>query len=162
MKIIDINGEERECVKVYPDPQFAGYMKVEFVSKNRIGYTHSEWYPMSDFVHNNPGLKKLTTMALKVIEDDLGVVSSAKKDSLTDSTKKWTINEYIGFPIWISRGLGEGQTRKVKSNTKNTLIVDKPWKEVPNGTSQYVLSHNIHNPQVRGNTLPKLDKLKKN
>ena len=36
MKIIDINGEERDCVKVYPDPKFAGYMKVEFASKTAL------------------------------------------------------------------------------------------------------------------------------
>jgi len=154
MKIIDINGEERDCVKVYPDPKFAGYMKVEFASKNRVGYTHSEWYPVSDFIKNNPTLKNLTTKAKKVINDDLGVVTSAKKDSLTDKSKKWNKDEYTGFPLWISRGKGEGQTRTVVNNTKNTLIINKPWKEVPNSTSQYVLSHNVHNPQVRGNTLP--------
>ena len=154
MKIIDINGEERDCVSVSPDPKFAGYMKVEFASKNRVGYTHSEWYPVSDFIKNNPTLKNLTTKAKKVINDDLGVVTSAKKDSLTDKSKKWNKDEYTGFPLWISRGKGEGQTRTVVNNTKNTLIINKPWKEVPNSTSQYVLSHNVHNPQVRGNTLP--------
>ena len=154
MKIVDINGEERECVSVSPDPKFAGYMKVEFASKNRVGYTHSEWYPVSDFIKNNPTLKNLTTKAKKVINDDLGVVTSAKKDSLTDKSKKWNDNDYVGFPLWISRGKGEGQTRTVLNNTKNTLFINKPWKEVPNGTSQYVLSYNVHDPQVRGNTLP--------
>lgn len=154
MKIIDINGEERDCVSVSPDPKFAGYMKVEFASKNRIGYTHSEWYPVTDFIKNNPSLKHLTTSAPKVINDDLGVVTSAKKDSLIDKSKKWNIDDYVGFPLWISRGKGEGQTRSVVSNTKNTLVVDKSWNEIPNNSSQYVLSHNVHDPQVKGNTLP--------
>lgn len=157
MKIVDINGEERECVSVSPDPKFAGYMKVEFVSKNRVGYTHSEWYPVADFIKNNPTLKDLTSKAKKVINDDLGVVTSAKKNSLTDKSKKWKDNDYVGFPLWISRGKGEGQTRTVVNNTKNTLTIDKPWKEVPDGTSQYVLSHNVHDPQVRGNTLPAVE-----
>ncbi|PJE69378.1 hypothetical protein COU96_00070, partial [Candidatus Shapirobacteria bacterium CG10_big_fil_rev_8_21_14_0_10_38_14] len=88
MKIIDINGEERDCVKVYPDPKFAGYMKVEFASKNRVGYTHSEWYPIADFIKNNPKLKNLTTKAIKVVNDDLGVVTGAKPISLTDKSKR--------------------------------------------------------------------------
>lgn len=154
MKIIDINGEERECESASPDPKFAGYMKVEFESKNRSGYKHSEWYPIADFIKNNPTLKNLTTKAVKVVSDDLGVVTSAKKDSLTDLSKKWNINDYVDFPIWISRGKGEGQTRKVVKNTKNTIYVDKPWDVVPNKLSQYVLSHNVHDPQVRGNMLP--------
>ena len=154
MKIIDINGEERECVSVSPDPKFAGYMKVEFVSKNRVGYTHSEWYPVSDFIKNNPKLKNLTTKAIKVVNDDLGVVTGAKPISLTDKSKRWKENIYAGFPVWISRGRGEGQTRTIIANTKNTLTIAKPWKEIPNSTSQYVLSHNVHDPQVRGNTLP--------
>lgn len=155
MKIIDINGEERDCVKVYPDPQFAGYIKVEFASKNRVGYTHSEWYPMTDFIKNNPSFRDLTTKAPKIIKDDLGIVTSAKKDSLSDSTKKWNVNDYVGFPLWISRGKGEGQTRIVTGNTKNKLIIDKPWEIIPNTSSQYVLSHNIHDPQVLGNQLTK-------
>lgn len=157
MKIIDINGEERDCVRAFPDPKFAGYMKVEFASKLRKGYTHSEWYPINDFVKNNPSLKNLSVGGPKEIKDDLGVVTSAKPTSLTDKSKKWEENIYTGFPVWISRGKGEGQTRTVTANTKNTLTINKPWKEVPNGTSQYVLSHNVHNPQVRGNTLPAIE-----
>lgn len=154
MLIVDINGEERECVSVSPDPKFAGYMKVEFASKNRKGYKHSEWYPVSDFIKNNPKLKKLTTSAAKIVADDLGVVTSATKDSLTDKLKKWNEDEYAEFPIWISRGKGEGQTRKVIKNSKNVISINRPWDQIPDKTSQYVLSHNIHNPQVRGNTLP--------
>lgn len=157
MKIIDINGEERECVKASPDPKFAGYMKVDFVSKNRKGYYHSEWYPISDFIKNNPTLKHLTASAPKVIKEDLGVVTSAKQLTLTDKTKKWKENIYAGFPVWISRGKGEGQTRQVLKNTSTTLTINKPWKDIPNGTSQYVLSHNVHDPQVRGNILAGLE-----
>ena len=43
MKIIDVNGNERECVSATPDKGFPGYMKLEFKSKIRKGYQHSEW-----------------------------------------------------------------------------------------------------------------------
>lgn len=155
MKIIDINGEERECIRIYPDPKFAGYMKAEFKSKNRVGYTHTEWYPIADFVKNNPKLKDLTKDAPKVADDDLGVVTSATKMTLSDNTKGWKENQYLGFPVWISRGKGEGQTRSVIKNTKKTLTIDKAWEILPDKTSQYVLSYNIHDPQVRGNILPR-------
>ena len=158
MKIININGEERECVNIYPDPKFAGYMKVEFASKLRKGYTHSEWYSILDFLRFNPKLKDLTTNAPQLADDDTGRVSSAKPNTLTDSVKSWKVDSYLGFPIWISRGKGEGQTRTVIKNTKNTLTIDKDWGVIPNASSQYVLSHNVHDPQIRGNTLMETEK----
>jgi hypothetical protein len=153
MKIIDVNGEERECVSALPDSKFAGFMKVEFLSKLRKGYNHSEWYPIEDFITNNPTLKHLTTKAPKIVKDDLGVVTDAEPTTLTDKTKKWEQNIYRGFLIWISRGKGEGQTRKVTGNTQSIIIISKAWETIPNKTSQYVLSNNVHDPQVRGNTL---------
>ncbi len=154
MKIIDVNGNERECVSATPDKGFPGYMKIEFKSKIRKDYHHSEWYPVNEFVKNNPKLAHLAKGAPKPPKEDLGVVTSASKTSLTDKKKKWKTNNFAGYPLWISRGKGEAQTRKIISNTKNTLTINQPWKVIPDKTSQYVISFNVHNPQVMGATLP--------
>lgn len=160
MKIIDINGQERDCVSVVPDKDYPGFMKVLYKSKLRKGYSHSEWYAISDFIKNNPKLRSLTEKAPKQIQEDLGVVTIAKEKLLTDKSKKWESNAFAGTTIWISRGKGEGQTRTVVSNNINTVTIDNPWKEIPDKTSQYVISPNIHDPQVRGNTLPPIIKEK--
>jgi hypothetical protein len=156
MKIIDINGSVRECSSVVSDKNFAGYMKVEFVSKTRKGYSHSEWIPTQEFLINNPQLKHLVGKNIAVTEasEDLGVVSTAKPLSISDKKKRWKENIYIGFPVWISRGKGEGQIRKVVSNTKNSLTIDKKWNVLPDSSSQYVLSRNVHKPKTFENTLP--------
>lgn len=154
MNIIDINGNKRECAEAYPDKDYPGYMRVEFKTGVR---SHHEWYPIDEFIKNNPNLKKMTIDAPRVIEETLGIVSSSNKNELTDKKQKWELNIYVGFPVWISRGLGEGQVRTITTNTSNTLVIDKPWKISPNKTSQYVISHNIHDPQIRGNTLPEMD-----
>jgi len=164
MKIIDINGESRECVEITPDQSFPGYIKVKYISKYRPGHKYSEWYKREDFIKNNPHLTRLVKGTLKPWKEDLGVVSLASNQTLTDKTKKWKANVFAGYPLWISRGQGEGQIRKIIINSNNTLIIDKPWKVTPNKTSQYVISHNVHDPQVMGNTLPleyKLPKKKK-
>lgn len=158
MRIIDINGAERECARVAPDKNFPGFMKVEYHSKTRRGYTHSEWYPVAEFVKNNPKLANLTKGAGKLPKEDLGVATKATKDSLTDKTKTWLKNVFAGYPIWISRGKGEGQTRTIATNTTNRLVINKPWEIIPDKTSQYVISHNIHNPQRMGNLLPGMGK----
>jgi len=151
MQIIDINGNTRECTKAYPDNSYPGYMKIEYKTEVR---SYSDWYPIKDFVVNNPTLAHLTTNASPVALDDLGVVTKCTPITLKDKTKKWETNAYTDFPIWISRGKGEGQTRIVISNTHHTLTINKEWDAIPDESSQYVLSHNIHDPQVLGNTLP--------
>lgn len=151
MKIIDINGNTRECVKAYPDSGYPGYMKIEYKTAVR---SYSDWYPIKDFIANNPTLAHLTTHASPVILDDLGVVTKCTPLTLKDKTKHWSENAYTDFPVWISRGKGEGQTRQVVSNSSNTLTLDKDWDILPDKSSQYLLSHNIHDPQVLGNTLP--------
>lgn len=132
-------------------------MKIEFKSKTRKNYTYSEWYPVTDFVKNNPKLAHLAKKAPKPVKEDLGVVSSATKNSLTDKTKGWEQNIFASYPLWISRGKGEGQVRTILANDAHRLTIDKPWQVVPDKTSQYVISFNIHDPQVLGNILPGMD-----
>lgn len=151
MQIIDVNGNQRECVEAYPDKDYPGYMRIEF--KNAVR-SHHEWYPIEDFIKNNPNLSHLASHAPQVTEEVVGVVTGATDKELTDGKQKWNMDVYKGFPVWISRGFGEGQVRTVISNNQNTLIINSPWKQIPNKTSQYVISHNIHEPQVLGNTLP--------
>ncbi len=150
MKIVDLNGNERDCVKAYLDKDYLGYMRVEFKTAVR---SHHEWYPIDEFIKNNPKLKQLAGGAPRTTEETLGIVTASTPTKLTDTKQKWEVNSYIGFPVWISRGLGEGQVRIVVSNTKNTIEVDKKWNILPNKTSQYVLSYNIHNPKPIGNIL---------
>lgn len=153
MKIVDTNGKKRECEKAILDPEYPGFMKVSFKSKVRKGYSHDEWYQIDKFKKNNPKLAHLAGGSDKKVEEDLGVVTGATKKTLADKNKKWKKNIYAGYPIWISRGTGEGQTRTILSNTKHSITVDKDWKINPDRSSQYVISHNIHDPQVLGNTL---------
>lgn len=147
MKIVDINGNTRDCLSIKPDDKWPGYIKVEFAK-------HVEWYPKKDFVKNNPQLVNIVKGTPDGWKEDLGRVSLASNQTLTDKTKKWQSNEFAGYPLWISRGIGEGQTRSIIMNSNDTLIINKPWKTIPDKSSQYVISHNVHDPQIMGNTLP--------
>lgn len=154
MKIIDINGFERDCLSIDPDPNFPGYVKITFASKRNPGQTRAEWCPIDDFFSKNPELKHLQKNFAPPPTDALGIVTSSKTDSLKDITQNWKTNCYAGYTVWISRGLGEGQTRIVVKNSKNVLYVDKPWDVKPDKTSQYVVSRHIHDPLPLNNTLP--------
>ncbi len=142
MKITDINGNQRECVKAYPDPNYPGFIKVEFKNPRR---SYCEWYPIGEFMSKNPGF---SSKYQNLMHEDPPEVTSLTTDStditLTDKTQKWQSNAYTGFPLWIAIGKGEGQVRTVISNTKDTLVIDKEWNILPNKFSQYVLSRNVH------------------
>jgi hypothetical protein len=155
MQIIDINGNTRECKSAVPDKNYPGFMKIEYISINRKGYTHFEWYQTTDFVKNNPKLSDLAKGSHGMAKEDLGAVTKAGEDWIADLVKDWPKDIYKGTPVWISRGKGEGQQRMVTGNDKNKLFIDKKWGTVPNSTSQYVISFNVSKDiKSAGNTLP--------
>jgi hypothetical protein len=56
--------------------------------------------------------------------------------TLQDTTKVWTVNQYIGYYVRIISGTGVGQLRAISANTANTLT----WVSVgtsPDNTSRY-------------------------
>lgn len=152
MIIIDINGNQRECVAAYPDKNYPGYVKVDYKTKFR---SYTEWHPIEEFKMRNPDLSSLTDSVKHIANAVSGIVSSSTSIALTDKTQKWQKNNYAGFPVWISRGKGEGQVRTVLSNTHNTIVVNKAWDMKPNKFSQYVLSRDIREDVTPvGNVLP--------
>lgn len=152
MKIIDINGSERDCLEVSSDPAYPGFIKVIIPSLRNPDQPRTEWYPIADFIARNPEFQ--STIAAPPPPDQTGAITKASKNSITDDTQNWTPNIYKDFTLWISRGTGEGQTRLITKNSLNTVYVDTPWVTKPDKTSQYVISHNIHDPVPLGNTLP--------
>lgn len=154
MKIIDINNQTRECEEILIDPQWPGFVTAKFISKNDPKRQHSEWYPIKEFVEKNPKVSKILGNISIPPKEDLGVVTHSGEFYLEDINKDWQNNIYTSFYVWISRGTGEGQVRLIKSNSKNTLTIDQAWDTLPDTKSQYVVSSNIHDVKILGNTLP--------
>ena len=70
---------------------------------------------------------------------DTGMVTTATLNTLTDATKNWPDNQWKDYVVEIVSGTGEGQIRKIVSNTSSTLVVDPPWTTVPDTTSRYAI-----------------------
>lgn len=140
MKIVDINGKTRDCVKAYPDPSYPGFIRVEYENPRR---KYHVWYPVDDFIKNNPGLMEVIKGTSKPPAEITSTPTSATKSTLTDSTQKWEEDIYKGLHVWIGRGKGEGQSEEIIANTTDTLILKENWKELPDETSQYVISEHI-------------------
>lgn len=156
MKIIDINGRERECLRVFLDPAWPGYVSVEFKRTSDPEKTRVEWMPLPDFAAKNPQLKDLFVgHSTAPAPDTAGVVTSAGKDTLVDSLASWNPNSYAGYFVWISRGPGDGTTRTILKNTTTILYIDKPWDKKPNKDSQYAIVARLpQNHDPSGQILP--------
>lgn len=152
MKIIDINGLERDCLEVIADSHHPGFVKVVIPSRRTPTEPRIEWYPLADFVARNPSFAD--TLGSPPPPEITGIITKATKTTATDDTQNWTPNIYQNFTLWISRGTGEGQTRTIVKNNHNTISIDQPWVTKPDKTSQYVISTNIHHPLAQGNSLP--------
>lgn len=64
--------------------------------------------------------RTITTSEDHVIFDH-GVVTSAGANSIGDTTKRWTINQFIGYQVRLVFNTGQSQVRKVLYNDANTL-----------------------------------------
>jgi hypothetical protein len=60
--------------------------------------------------------------------------------SITDSTRSWVPNEWVGQWVKIRDGTGSYESRQIVSNTSDTLTVNPAWPVIPDGTSKYVIT----------------------
>jgi hypothetical protein len=66
-----------------------------------------------------------------------GTPSAVTTNTLTDSTKTWTENQYRGYFVEITSGTGVGQIRLISGNSTNKLTLSEDWKTQPTTSSAY-------------------------
>jgi hypothetical protein len=57
------------------------------------------------------------------LEMEAGTASAGAATTLTDSTKAWAVNQYAGMDVIIDTGTGNGQRRRIASNTSTVLTI---------------------------------------
>ena len=67
------------------------------------------------------GQERTITATTDNIVKDHGVATAAAVTSIADNTKKWQINEWVGFQVRLVFGAGQSQIRKVLYNDATTL-----------------------------------------
>ena len=66
-------------------------------------------------------IRNITTVENPTIHDTGILTAASGTSSITDSTKRWRINEWIGYQVRITSGGGAGQVRKVLYNNETTI-----------------------------------------
>jgi hypothetical protein len=71
-----------------------------------------------------------------------GTASSGGLNTITNSSKTWTTNQWTNYQIRITSGTGAGQIRTVSSNTGTAITVSSNWATQPDNTSVYSIEGN--------------------
>ncbi len=79
------------------------------------------------------------TAASLYINGDRGIATSGASTTITDSTKSWTLDLFIGAWVRVTKGTGKGQYREITDNSGSALTVSPAWDVTPDGTSEYVI-----------------------
>ena len=124
------------------------------VIKDKNGNTITDFAGKSTYTTDNAG----------VLFSEKISITGATSTTITDSSKSWTTNQWLGYNIFIASGNGINQKAKVLSNTATTITITEPFLVTPSvgdyagiiteikttvmtyGGSQYVSSKNILNP----------------
>lgn len=72
-----------------------------------------------------------------------GTASSGGVNTLTDTTKVWTVDRYKFCLVEITSGTGSGQVRAIKSNTATALTLYTNWATQPDNTSVYDIYYDL-------------------
>jgi prepilin-type processing-associated H-X9-DG protein len=70
----------------------------------------------------------------------ISFATGSSANALTDTRQNWKPDFYYDATVLIISGRGFGQYRRVISNTKDTLMLEKPWNVEPDSTTEYLVS----------------------
>jgi len=99
-----------------------------------LGY----YYPLIDYGYDL-SIEELNSGILSIVVDS-GEPTSATSLAITDSTKLWSLNAFVGMTLYIIEGSGFGQSRTIVSNTLTTIGISTAWNTIPDNTSVYQIT----------------------
>jgi hypothetical protein len=71
-----------------------------------------------------------------------GTATAGGANTISNSGKNWTVNQWTNSQIRITAGTGIGQIRTISSNTATQITVSTNWTVNPDNTSQYSIEGN--------------------
>lgn len=71
-----------------------------------------------------------------------GTATAGGANTITNTAKAWTTNQWTNYQVRIVSGTGAGQIRTVSSNTGTQITVSANWTTNPDATSVYSLEGN--------------------
>ena len=66
-----------------------------------------------------------------------GTATGGDAITITDSGQAWTVDEYVGYTVWVYEGTNAGEYREITSNDATSLTVSPAFSAVIDATSKY-------------------------
>lgn len=140
-----VYGEVIDLVKILGDKLLTNLDYSELNHNYNVDNIEASWtadtktlgyyYPLIDYGYDL-NVAELNNGILNIVLD-AGTTTSALASTLTDSTKLWATNAFATKTLYITEGLGFGQSRTITSNTLTTLTISAPWTTIPDVSSKY-------------------------
>lgn len=103
---------------------------------------------IADLSHGTATSATATTLVDTTKVDVNGIGTAGGAATLTDTSKTWTVNQWVGKPVYIKSGLGSVQSNTILSNTADTITVTAPWTAPVGATSVYQIGGWVANELV--------------
>jgi hypothetical protein len=111
----------------------------------RFDYASGTLY---DYTIDNSTMLRKSGTDFTSVNPNLGLTSivtgtstgSNTSTTLNDTGKSWTADQYKGYTIDLTSGLGSGQTRTITGNSATQLSISPAWNTTPNATSLYSIN----------------------
>lgn len=117
----------------------SGAAATPFYTLQYYDVLHDVWYSkpaLTNLVQAAPtdiSLERLTENSSLWVQS---IATSGSTTTLVDSTQNWTVNQWVGYELFIYSGTGRGQFAIVTSNTATTLSF-ATISTAPDTTSRY-------------------------
>ena len=72
--------------------------------------------------------------------NDSGTTTTGAATKITDTSQTWTVDEWIGYAVYIYSGTGSGQIREITDNDATSVTV-ATWTTTPDTTSKYYITY---------------------
>lgn len=77
------------------------------------------------------GQNRTISSVVDPVIQDSGLVTAASATALTDTTKRWAINQWVGYQVRVTYGTGASQVRKVLYNdAQNLYFQDNNYQQL--------------------------------
>jgi len=114
---------------------------IESLNATKDGQSHGVHTVYVSGVGEFPGHAVIQGNTLNLVQDDIdsGTATGGGVSSLTDATKSWTVDAFVGKAVILTGGTGSGQVGYVLNNTATFLSMTAPWVTPPDGTTTYAI-----------------------
>ncbi len=83
-------------------------------------------------------------LAIPASRGQAGTATGGSVNTLVDTSKTWTVNQWANATVKIMSGADSGLVRKVISNTENQLTFGSPFPNAIAATTSYYINSNRH------------------